>query len=994
MFKFVNLFLMIFLLITIEILGQGAITGVVSDSATEEALYGANVFLTGTAFGSSTNIEGKYKISQVPVGKYNLKVSYIGFIPKEYTVTVMENKTLEIDVKLKTSVIQGSEVVISGQALGQAAAINQQLSSNTIVNIVSEEKIQELPDANAAEAIGRLPGVAIQRSGGEASKIVLRGLDSRFSTVTVDGVQIAPTDAQDRGTDLSMISQSSLAGIELFKALTPDQDADAIAGTVDLITKKAPSKRTITVEAQGIYNKLENSLNQYNFWLRYGERFFNNILGVQIDGNLEQVIRSDESDNINYNTIINNGTDYRITTFSLDYVNELRKRNGISFLLDINTPDNGSIRINNIYDKTSRNYTDNNRLYPTNGIGNTIYGLRTTNKDLSMLNSSITGDNHLFDFDINWGLSLAQSTSRYPYDYGVSFDESTNIVNGVYISGMRNIPSSLLHGPPETLIPYAVDNFHDAILQNGNYYNQNSFQKNRSAFINFSKEYSLSDLFTGKLKFGAKYKRTDRSRNSVQLDCPYYNIEFPQYVVTPNGSVVKKNLAGTDFNNIIYAGGRISLENFLVNSINSRSLFDLYNLTPLIDVNLVKEWYDINKNGKEGSMLSSPDEYQHDGSSIMDYYDLVEKINAGYIMNTINIGEFVTFLAGIRVESEHNTYKSRYSLVSIQGISFDRSAIKDTTCSYDETIWLPNFQFIIKPSKSIHVRLAAYKALARPDFNYRLSKYYDIQGSIPSVQMANPKLKDAEAWNYEINTSFFGNRIGLITLSAYYKVIKDMYHVTNGIEIDGINNGYSPSLSTLGVVLPIPYSNVYLTYPYNSDKNTRVWGFELDHQINFLFLPGFLKNFVLSYNISINRSMTYLYGTKLIVTGTGVHQRVTTVLADNKNKLENQPDLMGNVSLGYDIDGFSLRVSVFSQDSYVTNYDPAGFDNTVENAFTKCDIALKQNINDKIAVLFNINNLTDYHEGNHLYDTMHGWNLPLYQIRYGMSADLGIKVGL
>ncbi len=102
-------------------------------------------------------------------------------------------------MKLIADVLEGETVVVTGQA----AAINQQLASNTIVNVVSEQKIQELPDANAGEAIGSLPGVSISRSGGEANKIILRGLDERFSVITIDGQRIASTDVDDRGIDLS-----------------------------------------------------------------------------------------------------------------------------------------------------------------------------------------------------------------------------------------------------------------------------------------------------------------------------------------------------------------------------------------------------------------------------------------------------------------------------------------------------------------------------------------------------------------------------------------------------------------------------------------------------------------------------------------------------------------------------------------------------------------------------------------------------------------------
>ena len=77
--------------------------------------------------------------------------------------------------------IEGEIAIVTAQAFGQRAAINQQLASNSVVNIVSAEKIEELPDATAAEAIGRLPGVSLKRSSGEANKVVIRGLSPKYN---------------------------------------------------------------------------------------------------------------------------------------------------------------------------------------------------------------------------------------------------------------------------------------------------------------------------------------------------------------------------------------------------------------------------------------------------------------------------------------------------------------------------------------------------------------------------------------------------------------------------------------------------------------------------------------------------------------------------------------------------------------------------------------------------------------------------------------------
>ena len=79
-------------------------------------------------------------------------------------------------------------------------------------------KVNDLPEANAAEAVGRLPGVSLERSGGEGNKVIIRGMASKYTMVQIDGVNMTATGQDDRSTDLSMISPYMLEGIELTKS--------------------------------------------------------------------------------------------------------------------------------------------------------------------------------------------------------------------------------------------------------------------------------------------------------------------------------------------------------------------------------------------------------------------------------------------------------------------------------------------------------------------------------------------------------------------------------------------------------------------------------------------------------------------------------------------------------------------------------------------------------------------------------------------------------
>ena len=204
--------------------------------------------------GAATNLDGQFLISSIPVGSYNLKVSYLGYEPKDTAIILKEDERLEVNIKLEAVSISTNEILVTAQASGQNSAINQQLSSQNIVNVVSSARIQELPDANAAESIGRLPGVSLVRDGGQATQVVIRGISPEYNQLTIAGVPVPSNesgrqlDSRDplgdrvgggRGVDMRMISSSSLEGIEVYKTNTPDMDAAVLGGTVNLGIRKA-----------------------------------------------------------------------------------------------------------------------------------------------------------------------------------------------------------------------------------------------------------------------------------------------------------------------------------------------------------------------------------------------------------------------------------------------------------------------------------------------------------------------------------------------------------------------------------------------------------------------------------------------------------------------------------------------------------------------------------------------------------------------------------
>jgi hypothetical protein len=279
----------------LSIYGQGTLKGLVTDSLTLDKLKGVEIILTGTNFSSVSNTDGEFNIPEIPDGEYMLQSSYLGYKGKKYLVNIKSEETLKLNVELLPDNTNGNETILADQTKSQEEEINQQIGSNTIKNVIAGKKFRDLSEENTSTALSRLPGVliinrpdfpvgltsAVSRSSSDTGlgidfppindfqiiddpvqRVLIRGLDSKFSNITIDGIKISPTSAKDKRVDLNIFSERDFQNIELHKTITSDEDADATAGTINLITGKAPEKRILNAYLSGNYNKLDKSANQ------------------------------------------------------------------------------------------------------------------------------------------------------------------------------------------------------------------------------------------------------------------------------------------------------------------------------------------------------------------------------------------------------------------------------------------------------------------------------------------------------------------------------------------------------------------------------------------------------------------------------------------------------------------------------------------------------------------------------------------------------------
>ncbi len=122
---------------------SGTVEGTVKDAQTGDALPGANVLIVGTSLGASTDLNGNFTVGNVPPGVYSVRTTYVGYKNKVVQVDVKPGETAHLNLKLTAVGVEGKEVVVTAQASGQNGAINQQLTSNRIENVVSAARIQE-----------------------------------------------------------------------------------------------------------------------------------------------------------------------------------------------------------------------------------------------------------------------------------------------------------------------------------------------------------------------------------------------------------------------------------------------------------------------------------------------------------------------------------------------------------------------------------------------------------------------------------------------------------------------------------------------------------------------------------------------------------------------------------------------------------------------------------------------------------------------------------
>ena len=914
---------------------KGSISGKVFDASDDEPLYGANVLIENTAIGSATDFDGIYKISGLDPGKYKIVYRYLGFKTQVIEVDVQSGKTTQNDVYLELDTIMGEEVVVTALLQGQAAAINQQVNSSTIINVVSKDKIEEMPDANAAESVGRLPGVSIERDAGEGTKVVVRGLSPKFNSITVNGERIPATDAEDRSVDLSMISSDMLEGIEVFKALTPDKDADAVGGTVNFVVKRAPEGLKGSIRLESGYNDHENDFGNYRGNFSVSNRFWDSKLGVLVTGSLQRANRSSDVLDASYELLREKLPDEDsapiiVRNLNLGDRKEDRDRYGASITLDYQLP-NGSLLFSSLYGRTERDEVRMRKRYRVEA-SYVEYWLRSREINTDLFTNSLSGNHDLSFMEIDWRTSYSLSKRDMPRSHDSQFRETGAFNNNlIEDQGPLLIPNGAKNNIDETI-------FYQDFLDK-----EKTDDKDFTAQIDFKIPFRIGNILDSKIKFGGKYRDKNRTRDKSQNLTLAFEID------------------------------KIGAEN--------PDLFDLTREQKIKISNFIDPGYDIGEflNGSYEFPLwlnqSKIDQFAEDFEERytlnwpidLEDYEAGEKIAAGYLMAEINFKDLIVFIPGFRYEQTTNDYKNVWgnAVIDENGNASLVNA-KDTTGTRSYDVLLPMFHLRIKPVDWFDVRLAATKTISRPDY-FNLVPWERVTTNNGNImERGEPNLKHTSVWNYDVSLSFHNN-LGLFTIGGFYKNLEGIDYIRKS-----------------RIFLNKKAYNLFA--PENATSDTKVYGFEIDLQTNFRYLPYPFDGLVLNVNYSRIKSETYF---PYLDVQYEPDPPFSTIYTDSTRiaTMPGQADNILNLTIGYEKGDFSGRISMVYQGAALQTIGSRKELDGYTAAFTRWDFAAQYKLMENLSVMVNVNNISDKPEGAFLGSEM----FPTVEEYFGMTVDIGLK---
>lgn len=917
----------------------GIISGKITEAETNFSLPGATIKLEGINKYTYSNQNGEFEFLNIPEGNYQVEITYIGYEKQTQEVKVEAGKNTNIKFVLITASNELENVVVIGDRLrGQAKALNKQKSNQNITNVISSDQTGRFPDANIGDALKRVQGITMQNDQGEARNIIIRGLAPNLNSVTLNGDRIPSAEGDNRNIQMDLIPADMISTIEVNKTLTSDMDADAIGGSINLITRATPNGERISATLAGGYGPIREKGN-YTAGFVYGNRYLDNKLGVVFSTSYFNNIFG--SDNVEAVWVKDDFENVYIEEYDVRKYDVQRIRNSFAFATDYKFNNNNSIYFNAMYnirdDRENRYRARYRGIDPIYDVNDNIIGFegdvrRQTkggidnkkNKNARLerqkvQNYSIGGE-HLLSpkLDMDWSVNYAEASEDRPNERyiefqnrGLDFDMNLNNTRFPLITGIGD---------------NSAEDFEFRTLSENNDYTEES---ELGAKINFRVPFSIIENQKGRIRFGARLRIKDKFRNNKFF-------EYEPIVDFGNLNTLQTSFYGGENwqAGSQYVPGTFASNSFLGNlDLNNAALFN-------------KE--DI------------PSEY------LALNYKAKENIYAGYVRFDQDFNDKLSMIAGLRLENTFIDYTANY-------IEDEEDLVGEINKTNSYTNVLPSIAFKYNSEKDWVYRAAFTTSIARPNY-YALSPFLSvIPDDDSAINAGNPNLKATYAYNLDLMLEKYYKSVGLLSGGVFYKKLNDFIYTYRDNQYT--NAKFSQDFPNL--VNPIPAvnpGNWSLTQERNGE-NVSVYGFEVAVQKQLDFIPGkFFKGLGVYLNYTFTDSEA-----KGITNADGEERKDVT--------LPGTAPHMFNSSLSWENKKFSARISLNYAADYLDELGGDSFDDRFYDKQTFIDANASYKFTSKLRVFAEANNLTNqplrYYQGV----AARTMQMEYYQARF----NLGLK---
>lgn len=826
-------------------------------------LPGVTIRITPSNQGCTTNLDGQFSYQFKDNGSYELSISYIGYKDILLPITVKEGVNSLGVITLQPDELLLGEVVINGtMAPSQRKAYDIKKNSIAFMDIVAADAVGKLPDRNAAEAVQRVQGVAVARYHGEADQATVRGTPFAWTSTLFNGNRLPSSNVMgNRSSVLDAIPSELIQYVQVAKALTPDWEGDAIGGSINFITRTAPTKRKLGVSLAGGYNDFSEN-GTYNGSIVYGDRFFNNKLGIIFVGAIWERKWGSDSFDVSYNTSAADPVQRNaINSVMLKRYMGTRQTYGLNLNMEYKFNDNHKIFFRGLHDK----FNDTRPVYESYvdyAKSSFTYQYRYSDYQTKLDGGEISGEHQLTSkLSMDWGYS--DYTSKFFLDTPKTSDQKglpiatfkqkiTGGFNNLSSDGLRywdfdspdgigGAPLSFDPGVSESMDPTKLT------LQQMVLSKLDTKEHDRNFQLNF--KYDLN----AKLKFKAGGKYRTKSRN---------NTFGTNYVFVPNGS--KPLIALADMQTEKFPSGSTffsemngNYDAFKMNPITKHQLFELFDATQM----------------KENGFMEYPQPVNETAA-----YEAKEKVTAGYAMFDYQLSDQWKFVGGFRNEYTHTTLHGKRLTTNSSG----EQQLDPIKTENNYNAFLPMFHIKYSPTENSNIRFAYTRTFVRPNFNDMSpgSSVDESQNPI-IVNKGNEDLNPSFSNNIDVMAEYYFDNVGLISGGIFYKGIKDV--IFTNIEQYTENN------------------RTYRVTQAKNLKSAKLYGFEAGINRRFDFLPGFLSGLGAEVNY------TYIESNVKVPRHTTVDGK--EVIVNDKTTLPDQSRNMANAILFYEKSKVMVRIA-------------------------------------------------------------------------------------